>query len=86
MLTLFPRGTIHFAQNLGCKMATLADASGNEDGGLTTIHSDSFLLPNDILGTAFALNETTIESIRNALPPTVAGGTDKCLKACGLYK
>lgn len=83
MVTLFPRGTIHFTQNLGCKNAILAAAYNSEDGGLITISQDSFKIPNDILGTAFRLNETAIESIRRALPENVAKGTEACLKRCG---
>ena len=72
------------AQNLACTNATLADASNNDNGGLTTIHSDSFLLPNDILSTAFSKHDSTVNSIRKNLPPVVSKGTADCLRKCGL--
>ena len=72
------------AQNLACSNATLADAGNNENGGLTTIHSDSFLMPNEILSTAFNLTDSNVNSIRKNLPPTVSRGTVDCLRRCGL--
>ena len=83
--TLFPRGAIHFEQNLGCDPVIFVAAFGDEDPGTSTVASNFFTLPSDIVGATFGgLSTTEVEGLAGAIPKNVAYGRDECLARCGL--
>ncbi|CAF1293659.1 unnamed protein product [Adineta steineri] len=85
-VAVFPKGAIHFEQNLNCTPATFVAAFNSEDPGVLTI-SNSFFgsLPATIIGaTLGGLNISTIEDIRVHLAQNPSIGIAECRKRCGL--
>jgi oxalate decarboxylase/phosphoglucose isomerase-like protein (cupin superfamily) len=83
--TVFPRGLIHFEQNLSCKRAKFISALNNEDPGVITVSKRTFELPDEALQTTFILSESEIESIKEKLPNSPAKGIEECIRRCGFY-
>ncbi|CAF4294923.1 unnamed protein product, partial [Adineta steineri] len=71
-VAVFPKGAIHFEQNLNCTPATFVAAFNSED-------------PATIVGaTLGGLNISTIEDIRVHLAQNPSIGITECRKRCGL--
>jgi len=84
-VAVFPKGAIHFEQNLNCEPATFVAAFNNEDPGVLTISSGFFGLPATIVGaTLGGLNISTIEDIRLQLEQNPGIGIAECRQRCGL--
>jgi len=83
--TFFPVGLIHFQQNLSCRNATFISALNSEDPGVITTTLRLFDITDDEL-LAASLNITVIQvqTIRNALPESIAPGLQQCRSTCGL--
>jgi len=83
--TFFPVGLIHFQQNLSCRNATFISALNSEDPGVITTTLRLFDITDDEL-LAASLNVTVIQvqTIRNALPESIAPGLQQCRSTCGL--
>jgi len=85
--TLFPRGAIHFEQNLGCDPVIFVAAFSDEDPGTSSLAPNFFTLPADIVGaTLGGLGTTEVEGLEAAIPKNVAFGRDECLTRCGLVR
>lgn len=85
--TLFPRGAIHFEQNLGCEPVIFVAAFSDEDPGTSALANNFFKLPSDIVGaTLGGLGATEVSTLAGAIPKNVAFGTDDCLMRCGLTR
>jgi hypothetical protein len=86
--TIFPRGAIHFEQNLGCEPVIFVAAFSDEDPGTSSLASNFFEnLPSDIVGaTLGGLGATEVTGLAAQIPKNVAFGTDDCLKRCGLTR
>ena len=85
--TVFPRGAIHFEQNLGCDPVIFVAAFSDEDPGVSSIAPNFFALPNDIVGaTLGGLSTTEVDDLTEAIPKNVAFGRDECLARCGLSR
>ena len=82
----FPKGAIHFEQNLNCVPATFVAAFNSEDPGVLTISNGLFgALPATVVGAALGgLNITTVEDIRLRLAQNPSIGIAECRKRCGL--
>lgn len=93
-MTIFPTGSIHTMQNMGCTNATLVSALNSEDTGTTTLANNLFNLPMDIVMAAFggALPNGSFNTVKGAIPAIGTGsvlGSAECLAACashGTYK
>ena len=85
-VAVFPKGAIHFEQNLNCVPATFVAAFNSEDPGVLTISDGLFgALPATVVGaTLGGLNITTVEDIRLRLAQNPSIGIAECRKRCGL--
>ena len=82
--TFFPRGLVHFEQNLGCSEATFLSAFNHEDPGVVTIPNRLFDIPIQALTSSFNSTEDTINALKARLVSNPAYGVGECLKRCGL--
>ena len=80
--TLFPRGAIHFEQNLGCETVMFVAAFSDEDPGVSQV-TNLFSLPIDIVEAVLGASETEVEQLMATLPKNIAVGVDECLQKCG---
>ncbi|KAI0164093.1 spherulin-1A [Xylariaceae sp. FL1272] len=84
-MTIFPTGSLHTMQNMGCKNATIITALSSEDPGTQTLASALFRLPWDIVNAAFGYQNI---SQMNGTIPALAGGVIsgelQCRKLCGI--
>ncbi|CAF1424338.1 unnamed protein product [Adineta steineri] len=85
-VAVFPKGAIHFEQNLNCTPATFVAAFNSEDPGVLTIGNSFFgSLPATVVGASLGgLNITTIEDIRVHLVQNPSVGIAECRQRCGL--
>ncbi|KAJ7117671.1 RmlC-like cupin domain-containing protein [Mycena epipterygia] len=87
MMTVFPKGAIHFEMNTGCEPAMFVAAFNDEDPGVLSIAQRFFGLPADIVqATLGDIGVQEFEELTAMIPDNVAFGTDECLKACGLVR
>jgi oxalate decarboxylase/phosphoglucose isomerase-like protein (cupin superfamily) len=85
--TIFPRGAIHFEQNLGCEPIIFIAAFSDEDPGSSGVANNFFKLPGDIVGaTLGGLGAKEVSTLDAAIPKNIAFGVDQCLKTCGLKR
>ena len=85
--TVFPRGSIHFEQNLGCDPIIFVAAFSDEDPGTSAAANNLFQLPNDIVGaTMGGLSTVQVQELNAAIPKNVAFGVDQCLSMCGINR
>ena len=83
---VFPKGAIHFEQNLNCHPVTFVAAFNNEDPGVLTISEAFFgFLPANVVGAALGgLNISTVEDIRLQLVKNPSIGIAECRQRCRL--
>lgn len=86
--TVFPRGAIHFEQNLGCEPMLFIAAFSTEDPGTTSIANSFFRLPSDIVEATMGANDLTkqVEQVQIGIPDSVAFGVQQCLQKCGINR
>ena len=83
--TVFPRGSIHFEQNLGCEPINFVAAFSDEDPGTTSLMNQFFNLPSAVIqATMGGMQDTQIRVIHDAIPNNVAFGVQECLQRCGI--
>jgi len=85
--TIFPKGSIHFQQNLGCKPLTFVAALNNVDPGVLSAAQRYFGLPPDVV--AASLGQVGLKEVSNLalnIPDNVAVGVQSCLDRCGLKR
>ena len=84
---VFPIGSIHFEQNLGCTRAIFLAAFNHEDPGILTIASGLFgALPATVVGASLGgLEISTIEDIRMNIGQSPSVGIAECYQRCGLW-
>lgn len=82
---MFPRGLIHYQQNLSCKPAKYISILNNEDPGVVTVSLQTFEFPIEALSTTFNLPFDRIKSIKAGLPANIAKGREECIKRCRIY-
>jgi hypothetical protein len=85
-VAVFPRGAIHFEQNLNCTPVTFVAAFNSEDPGVLTISNAFFgFLPATVVGAALGdLNISTIDDIKLQLAKNPSIGIAECLQRCNL--
>ncbi|CAF3557958.1 unnamed protein product [Adineta steineri] len=85
-VAVFPRGAIHFEQNMNCTPATFVAAFNSEDPGVLTISNAFFgSIPATVVGASLGgLNISTIEDIRSNLAKNPSLGIEECRKRCNL--
>lgn len=85
MVTVFPRGSIHFEINLSCDDAIFVAAFNNEDPGVQTTAPSFFGLPRDIVQSSVNVSRIkTVEDFAAYLPANPSVSLDECRARCNL--
>jgi oxalate decarboxylase/phosphoglucose isomerase-like protein (cupin superfamily) len=85
--TIFPRGAIHFEENLSCEPTLFVAAFNNEDPGNTPVAQRLFGVPLDIVAATFAsIGVQEVAGLESKIPNNPSQGTEECLKRCGIKK
>jgi oxalate decarboxylase/phosphoglucose isomerase-like protein (cupin superfamily) len=80
---LYPKGLIHFENNLGCAPVRYLSAMNNEDPGMVTIANRIIDLPSLVLQTTLNISQCQIGTLKNSTPMnTLLSGIDECKKRC----
>jgi oxalate decarboxylase/phosphoglucose isomerase-like protein (cupin superfamily) len=84
--TIFPRGSIHFEQNVGCEPMIFIAAFSSEDPGTTSIANNFFRLASDVVQATLGGHNLTdeVELLPKMIPESVAFGIQECLQRCGI--
>ena len=81
--TLFPRGAIHFEQNLGCQPAMFVAAFSDEDPGVSQL-TNLADLPVDIVQAVLGESNADVQHLISGIPKNIALGVEECLQRCGI--
>ena len=83
--TFFPKGLIHFEQNLGCKNAIFLSAFNHEDPGVVTLPNRLFEIPIQALTSSFNTTDAdSLNQIKSKLVNNPSRGIGECRARCGL--
>jgi len=86
-MAIFPKGSIHWQANLGCKSVMFVAGLNDEDPGTTQVAQSFFNLPEEVLqATMGNADLSKIQAISSGIPENVAQGLMSCMKRCGLIK
>jgi hypothetical protein len=82
--TVFPMGSVHFQQNLGCDPAIFVAGFANEDPGTLQVAQGFFQeLPADtVSATLGELGVEEVEEIAKNIPANIAFGVAECVQRC----
>ncbi|KAH8912453.1 RmlC-like cupin [Coniochaeta sp. PMI_546] len=85
-MTVFPQGSVHSMQNLGCGNSTLISALNSDDTGTTNLLNSLFSLPDYMVAAAFGTkgNSTSFGANVPAVGTGAALGSAQCRAKCGL--
>jgi oxalate decarboxylase/phosphoglucose isomerase-like protein (cupin superfamily) len=83
--TIFPRGAIHFEQNLGCEEVLFLAAFSDEDPGVSQL-TNLFTLPTDFLDATLGVDESEAKQLVMGIPKNVVFGAKECMARCGIKK
>ena len=81
--TLFPRGAIHFEQNLGCEPVLFVAAFADEDPGVSSL-TNFFDVPAAVAEASLDISSTAFQKIAGEIPKNIVFGVEECLTRCGL--
>jgi quercetin dioxygenase-like cupin family protein len=70
-VVLFPRGLLHFEQNLGNTNCTFISALNSQNPGVLNAGQALFALPNTVLATAFNIPTPIIQLLKNDFSPAL---------------
>ncbi|KAF8510871.1 RmlC-like cupin domain-containing protein [Hysterangium stoloniferum] len=83
--TVFPKGAIHFQQNLGCDPVTFIASFDFVDAGVSQVALNLFKLDKDILSATF--NDIGVEFLdKLVVPPNIALGAQSCFDRCKINR
>jgi len=85
--SIFPKGSVHFQQNLGCEPLTFVAALNNVDPGVLSAAQRYFGLPPDVVGAS--LGDAGVEDVAGlalGIPDNLAIGVQSCLDRCKLQR
>ncbi|KZV97985.1 RmlC-like cupin [Exidia glandulosa HHB12029] len=83
--TVFPKGSIHFQANVGCKPVPFAAALSNEDPGTLQVAQRFFALPADVVGASLGgIGVQDVASLARLIPDNLIQATKECFASCGL--
>ncbi len=85
-VTFFPRGLIHYQQNLSCESATYISALNSDDPGVSTISTQFFSLPEEGVRSSLGEGQDVVDALISGLPSGPAEGREACMKKCGLWE
>jgi len=82
---VFPKGSIHYQQNVGCDPVTFVAALNNEDPGTSSIAQRYFGLPPDIVGASLGgIGVQQVAGLEAKIPDNIIFGIDECLTRCNI--
>lgn len=86
--TVFPMGSVHFQQNLGCDPAIFVAGFANEDPGTLQVAQGFFQeLPSDtVSATLGELGVEEVEEIAKNIPANIAFGVAECVQRCKVHR
>lgn len=83
--TVFPRGAIHFEQNLECEPVIFVAAFDGVDPGVSQVADRFFQLPTDIVqATLGDIGASEVQGLAYGIPKNVIYGVESCLQKCGI--
>jgi hypothetical protein len=85
-VTPFYQGSMHTQFNPDCTNVTFVAVFSSEDSGTGQILDETFAFTNDIITASLggAISSDNIDTIRQAIPKSIALGVDQCLIQCNL--
>jgi len=84
MITIFPKGSIHFEQNKDCEPAMFLAAFTTEDPGVQSISKNYFGLPVEVTSADMNTDAENIQKLPIQLAKDPALGVEECRRVCGL--
>lgn len=84
-MTIFPRGSLHAMENLGCTPAQLVSALNDEDQGTQNMVNSLMGLPQRILDPATGYSGVDYDKLRGDMPEVGTGsiyGNKECIERC----
>ncbi|KAH6883859.1 RmlC-like cupin domain-containing protein [Thelonectria olida] len=87
-MTPFYQGSIHTQFNPDCTDAVFVASFASEDFGTGQVLDQTFAFADDIVAAAFGhtVEGQDIDTVRKAIPISIALGVDGCLRRCGIEK
>ena len=87
-MTTFYQGSIHAQFNPGCTNATFIAFFASEDFGTGQVLDETFTFTDDLIGASFGntIAGEDIDTVRKAIPISIALGVEQCLQQCGIRK
>ncbi|KNC80086.1 hypothetical protein SARC_07529 [Sphaeroforma arctica JP610] len=82
--TFFPKGLMHYQQNMQCVPANFISILDTCDPGVLVITESLNALPDEALTATFGEDQEFINQLRLGLPDGPARARSECLKRCGL--
>ncbi|KAF8811632.1 RmlC-like cupin [Phlegmacium glaucopus] len=83
MATIFPKGSMHFQQNLGCDPVTFIASFDFVDAGVSQITKNFAMLDQEVVSAS--LGNLGIKVVSNLMiPENIALGAQSCLDKCGI--
>jgi len=84
---VFPKGSIHYEQNLGCEPMTFIAALNSEDPGVNSVAQRYFGIAIDAVGASLGgLSDQQVAQIEANIPDNIALGSDECLARCNIKR
>ncbi|KAJ3191445.1 hypothetical protein HK101_007698 [Irineochytrium annulatum] len=80
--TFIPQGALHFVINDSCEDAVFTGSFNNEDPGQLALPAGIYMLPDDIIESAFGIEEQDLTTLRKKNPANPSPGTETCLQRC----
>ncbi|KAB8251391.1 RmlC-like cupin domain-containing protein [Aspergillus flavus] len=88
MVTIYPAGSFHTQVNPDCEPANFAATFNSDEFAVGLVAAETFSLTDDVIAATFgqSIAGEDIETVRNAIPTTMAIKVEECLRKCGKQK
>lgn len=86
--TVFPMGSIHWQQNMGCEPAVALAALSSDDPGASSMAQNFLVNTNGemvkaALGFPEQVTAENFSKLRSSIPTPFVAGIQECFKKCG---
>lgn len=87
-MTPIYQGSIHTQFNPDCTDVVFIAAFNSEDFGTGQVADGTFAFSDDVIAASFGqtIAGADIDTVRKAIPASIALGVDECLQKCGIPK
>ncbi|RAQ57653.1 spherulin-1B precursor [Aspergillus flavus] len=84
MVTIYPAGSFHTQVNPDCEPANFAATFNSDEFAVGLVAAETFSLTDDVIAATFgqSIAGEDIETVRNAIPTTMAIKVEECLRKC----